>query len=172
MLKELVRERLIAAADEIFGLFERTIASYEEQLCRAREETERHRRQLEDVYKSHMVLHREDVLQRNSCAEVLPPHPQGASSNLEHSHLPHIKKEEEEADVSKLPLISVCVKSDKDEDKPPECSQLQHLIPGGDHCGGPPPPHFLSPLSYSDNTEDFSVGLEPEEASLLAPEQV
>ncbi|XP_061528755.1 uncharacterized protein LOC133400288 isoform X4 [Phycodurus eques] len=99
MLKELVRERLIAAADEIFGLFERTIASYEEQLCRAREETERHRRQLEDVYKSHMVLHREDVLQRNSCAEVLPPHPQGASSNLEHSHLPHIKKEEEEADV-------------------------------------------------------------------------
>ncbi|XP_061624867.1 uncharacterized protein LOC133475673 isoform X1 [Phyllopteryx taeniolatus] len=49
MLKDLVRERLIAAADEIFEMFERTIASYEEQLCRAREENERHRRRLGDV---------------------------------------------------------------------------------------------------------------------------
>ncbi|XP_061528757.1 uncharacterized protein LOC133400289 isoform X2 [Phycodurus eques] len=49
MLKALVRKRLIAAADEIFGLFERTIASYEEQLCRAREENEGQRRQLQEV---------------------------------------------------------------------------------------------------------------------------
>lgn len=46
MLRELIRERLITAADEIFGLFARTISSYEEQLGRAREEAERHRRQL------------------------------------------------------------------------------------------------------------------------------
>lgn len=56
MLKELVRERLIEAADEIFGLFERTIASYEKQLCRAREETERQRQKLEAVCKTNIVL--------------------------------------------------------------------------------------------------------------------
>lgn len=47
MLKELVRERLIAAAEEIYVLFQTTMASYGEQLCRAREENARQRRQLE-----------------------------------------------------------------------------------------------------------------------------
>lgn len=61
MLKELVRERLIAAADEIFGLFEKTIASYEEQLSRAREENERQRRQLEAVSASQMMLRGEGL---------------------------------------------------------------------------------------------------------------
>lgn len=56
MLKDLVRERLVAAADEIFGLFEKTIAAYEEQLRRATEETERHRRQLEAVCPPQMVI--------------------------------------------------------------------------------------------------------------------
>lgn len=49
MLKDLVRERLMAAADEILEMFERTIASYEEQLCRVKDESERQRRQLEAV---------------------------------------------------------------------------------------------------------------------------
>nr|XP_061833544.1 uncharacterized protein LOC133617541 isoform X2 [Nerophis lumbriciformis] len=77
MLKELVKERLMAAANEIFRLFERTIASYEEELertiasyeqeldktiatyeeelSRAGEENKRKLQQLEAVYKTQHV---------------------------------------------------------------------------------------------------------------------
>ncbi|XP_055083995.1 gastrula zinc finger protein xFG20-1-like [Periophthalmus magnuspinnatus] len=40
-LRALVNERLTAAAEEIFALFERTIAEYEEELCRSKEENQR-----------------------------------------------------------------------------------------------------------------------------------
>lgn len=40
MLRSLVNQRLAAAADEIFGLFERTIAEYEEELGRCKEENQ------------------------------------------------------------------------------------------------------------------------------------
>ncbi|XP_019741240.1 uncharacterized protein LOC109525283 isoform X2 [Hippocampus comes] len=158
MLKELVRERLVAAADEIFGLFESTIASYEEQLCRAREENEGQRRQLEAVYKSHMLLHRQDGQLLIACPEILPPEAQGESSNMECSRLPRVKEEEEEADVSKLPPTDVLVTSDDDEEKPPECSQSlpRHLVPSGDRAGGPPPENVLTPPSHSDNTTDMT----------------
>ncbi|XP_077417648.1 uncharacterized protein LOC144048988 [Vanacampus margaritifer] len=150
MLQELVRERLMAAADEIFGLFERTVASYEEQLCRAREENEGQRRQLEAVYKRNMLLHRQDVQQLITCPEGLPPQSQAGGSNLEPSQLPLVKKEEEEAAVSKLPAIGAPVTSDEDEDKPPECLQLPwHLIPRG-------PENFLAPLSHSGNAADIN----------------
>lgn len=49
MLRALVVRRLAEAADEIFGLFERTITEYEEELCRSKEENER-QRQLLDAY--------------------------------------------------------------------------------------------------------------------------
>ncbi|XP_061622824.1 uncharacterized protein LOC133474805 isoform X2 [Phyllopteryx taeniolatus] len=106
------------------GLFERTIASYEEQLCRAREETERHRRQLEDVYKSHMVLHREEFLSGSTS----PSPPGGEFQFGAFSSAPYKKRR-----------------------GGGRC---------GDHCGGPPPPHLLSPLSYSDNTEEILIQVE------------
>ncbi|KAJ0000578.1 hypothetical protein NQD34_012420 [Periophthalmus magnuspinnatus] len=40
-MRALVNERLTAAAEEIFALFERTIAEYEEELCRSKEENQR-----------------------------------------------------------------------------------------------------------------------------------
>ncbi|KAJ0000593.1 hypothetical protein NQD34_012435 [Periophthalmus magnuspinnatus] len=40
-LRALVNERLTAAAEEIFALFERTTAEYEEELCRSQEENQR-----------------------------------------------------------------------------------------------------------------------------------
>ncbi|XP_061623425.1 uncharacterized protein LOC133475077 isoform X2 [Phyllopteryx taeniolatus] len=83
MLKDLVRERLIAAADEIFGLFEGTIASYEEQLRRAREETERQRRQLEAVCKTQIVIRMEDVQQVIGRHVEFSPQLQWGSSSLE-----------------------------------------------------------------------------------------
>ncbi|XP_054628567.1 gastrula zinc finger protein XlCGF8.2DB-like [Dunckerocampus dactyliophorus] len=120
MLKELVKERLMAAADEIFGLFERTIESYEEELCRTREENERQRRQLEAVGKTHI----EDVQQ--------PPRVKKEEEEFwtagEGEHL----LGSEEADLTKLPLTVVSVKTEDHEDKPQAGNLLAPLSDGDD----------------------------------------
>ncbi|XP_054628942.1 zinc finger protein 12-like [Dunckerocampus dactyliophorus] len=131
MLRELVKERLMAAADEILALFERTIASYEEELSRTREENERHRRQLEAVGK--VVLHAEDVQQLIDRREEHPARPQGGSSTLEHGNpqTPHIKEEEEELWVTQeeptLTELPPTVKTEDHEDKPRLDSPLAPL---------------------------------------------
>ncbi|XP_061836111.1 uncharacterized protein [Nerophis lumbriciformis] len=168
MLKELVRERLMVAADEIFALFERTIASYEKELSR-RIEKER----LGAAGTTKVVLHPQEA-QEPILQQERPPQPQEGISawNQEDPQPPHIKDEEEEpwitqkgdyllgpeeADLAKLPLTVVSVKTEDDEEKPPESSQLHHSPgeetrwaepPGcsstqhmtteayGDHCGG------------------------------------
>ncbi|XP_077457318.1 uncharacterized protein LOC144074653 isoform X2 [Stigmatopora argus] len=92
MLKELVRERLLAAADEIFQLFEGTIATYKEQVCRAKEESERHRRELEAVCKTQIDRRVDDVQQLKSQQDKPPPpHQQGDYASLEP---PQVVKEE------------------------------------------------------------------------------
>ncbi|XP_061528666.1 ras-responsive element-binding protein 1-like [Phycodurus eques] len=158
MLKELVRERLIAAADEIFGLFERTIASYEEQLGRAREESERHRRQLETVCKTQIVIRvQEGKLGESSSVEQEDAQSPHLKEEEKHPEPSHVKEEKEEADVSDLPLTVVIVKSE-DDDNPSESSQLHHHSPSGDHCGGPPTDNLLAPLSHGDDTFELSRG--------------
>ncbi|XP_061671970.1 uncharacterized protein LOC133498820 [Syngnathoides biaculeatus] len=141
MLKDLVRERLIAAADEIFGLFERTIASYEEELGRAREESERHRRRLEAVCKTPMAMPGQDIKQHRGSSnleeeDLQPTH------FVEEEERPQplfVKEEEEEADVSKFPLTRVCVERENDEP-----SRLHYHSLSGDHGGGPPPGDLLA----------------------------
>lgn len=64
MLKDLVRERLVAAADDIFTLFEKTIVAYEEEICRKREENERQRRELEAARKTGVVLSGDGMLSK------------------------------------------------------------------------------------------------------------
>ncbi|KAG7225282.1 hypothetical protein INR49_014610 [Caranx melampygus] len=58
VLKSLVEQRLKAAVDEIFSLFEGTIEEYEEELRRSEQEKERQRKLLEAVLKPRVVLHR------------------------------------------------------------------------------------------------------------------
>ncbi|XP_072294032.1 uncharacterized protein [Eucyclogobius newberryi] len=48
-LRALVNARLTAAAEEIFALVERTIAEYEEELCRSKEENQRNQQLLDSV---------------------------------------------------------------------------------------------------------------------------
>ncbi|XP_061528648.1 zinc finger protein 37-like [Phycodurus eques] len=143
MLKDLVRERLIAAADEIFGLFETTIASYEEQLCRAKEENELQRQQLEAVCKTQVVLHVQDIQRHRS-----------SSLKQEHLQSPHIKEEKEEADISKLPLTAPHIESVDGNDEPPESLQLHHS-PSRNRCGGSPPDDLLAPLSDCEDMEEL-----------------
>ncbi|XP_061672425.1 zinc finger protein OZF-like [Syngnathoides biaculeatus] len=162
MLKAIIRERLIAATDEIFGLFERTILSYEEQLGRAREETERHRRQLQAVCKTQVVIPLQDVQQLMGHQEELPPQLQWGDSSLKQKNPlpPSVKEEEEEeeeeeeveVEVNKLPLTVISVKCEYDE--VPEGSQLLHHSQSGEHGGYPPPDNLLAPLSESDDLEE------------------
>ncbi|XP_077377292.1 uncharacterized protein LOC144018708 [Festucalex cinctus] len=141
MLKDFVRERLMAAADEIFGLFERTIAAYEEQLCRAREENEEQRRQLEAVYKSHILPRTEDVRQ-----------PIGSRSILAQEHPRALNVKEEEDDIN-VPLTSSVSAANCDDDGD-TAAEPSHRGPNGDSRTESPPDDLFAPLSHSDDTDE------------------
>ncbi|XP_039664073.1 splicing factor 3A subunit 1-like [Perca fluviatilis] len=63
MLRDFVNQRLTAAAEEIFELFDRTIAEYEEELGRSKEENERQQKLLDAVCNPEVRLHRADAQQ-------------------------------------------------------------------------------------------------------------
>uniref|UniRef100_A0A8C9XT06 C2H2-type domain-containing protein n=1 Tax=Sander lucioperca TaxID=283035 RepID=A0A8C9XT06_SANLU len=135
MLRALVEQRLTAAAEEIFGLFERTIAEYEEELCRSKEENERQRELLDAVYNPQLRLHRADVEQLLVVKEEFPPEQQECSSSVDQQEPgspPNIKEEQEklwssqegqqlqgleEADITTFLFTPVPVKSGDDEEK-------------------------------------------------------
>ncbi|XP_030002770.1 oocyte zinc finger protein XlCOF22-like isoform X3 [Sphaeramia orbicularis] len=60
ILRSLVEQRLSAAAEEIFGLFERTIAEYEEELCRTKEENQRQSQILDTVWNQKDLMHKKE----------------------------------------------------------------------------------------------------------------
>ncbi|XP_054644381.1 uncharacterized protein LOC129188210 isoform X2 [Dunckerocampus dactyliophorus] len=83
----------------------------------------------------------------------------------------------EEANLARLPLTGISVKTDDHEDKPPESSQLHHrpneemreaepscssslqhmtTEADGDHCGGSQADNLLAPLSDSDDITSHS----------------
>ncbi|XP_072772622.1 uncharacterized protein [Nerophis lumbriciformis] len=141
MLRALVDQRLTAAVEEIFVVLERTIAEYEAELSRTKEENNQ---LLDAVFKKHqVVLHRTDVQQPLHIKEEedypQPTNIKEEDNDPQPTHIkeeeedPHMKKEEEgecvvgqkEDDVSKFPL-TVAVKTEEHEDKAPESSQLHH----------------------------------------------
>ncbi|XP_068440765.1 zinc finger and SCAN domain-containing protein 31-like isoform X3 [Clinocottus analis] len=74
VLRALVNQRLAAAAEEIFGLFEKTIAEYEEELSSSREENERQRRLLDAVSKPEVKLKDSQVVQEDDQPDLSTPH--------------------------------------------------------------------------------------------------
>ncbi|XP_032363831.1 zinc finger and SCAN domain-containing protein 5B-like [Etheostoma spectabile] len=186
MLRALVEQRLTAAAEEIFGLFERTIAEYEEELCRSKEENERQRELLDAVFNPQLRVHRADVEQLLVVKEEVPPEQQECSSSVDQKEPeppPHIKEEQEElwssqegeqlqwleeADITKFPFTPVPVKSE-DEEEEAQSSQLhqrhtQHMeteADGEDYAGAELArnsyPHPLLETETEDQTGDSSV---------------
>ncbi|XP_070690886.1 zinc finger protein with KRAB and SCAN domains 1-like [Pempheris klunzingeri] len=139
MLRASVSRRLSAAAEEIFELFGRAIAEYEEELCRCKEENERQQRLLDAVLSPEVLLHRAvstDVQQLLGGKEEVPSEQQDWSSSLDQEAPPepppHIKEEQEElwtsqggeqlrgledAEIIKFTFSPVPVKSEDDEDE-------------------------------------------------------
>nr|XP_057928193.1 zinc finger and SCAN domain-containing protein 12-like [Doryrhamphus excisus] len=128
MLRTLMEQRLNAAVEEIFELFERTIAEYEGELSRIKEEKERQRELLDGVIKSPTA----DILQvlAGSQEEVPAGVPQVCITSVGQiePQLLHIKQEEEEpwgkADITELTFPGVLMKSEDDEDNEGQSSQL------------------------------------------------
>ncbi|XP_039665062.1 zinc finger protein 605-like [Perca fluviatilis] len=175
MLRAFVNQRLTAAAEEIFGLFESTIAEYEEELCRSREKNERQQKLLDAVFNHEVQIHRADVQQLSVDKDWVPPEQQEWSSSLDQEDLeppPHIKEEQEElwtsqeeeqlqgleeADI-KFPFTSVPVKSEEDDEEKAQSFQLhesqteenreaERTEGDGEDWGGPGPARNSDPDS-------------------------
>uniref|UniRef100_A0A8C6TZK9 C2H2-type domain-containing protein n=1 Tax=Neogobius melanostomus TaxID=47308 RepID=A0A8C6TZK9_9GOBI len=112
-LRALVNERLAAAAEDIFVLIERTIAEYEEELCRSKQENQRKQQLLDKVLSRRVQLVRANV--------QIPTSP-GPGLNQEITETPRTKEEPEEQSVKQeeeqLPVpvpesSAVCVKTEE-----------------------------------------------------------
>ncbi|XP_070702209.1 zinc finger protein OZF-like [Pempheris klunzingeri] len=150
MLRASVSQRLSAAAEEIFELFERTIAEYEEELCRSQEENKRQQKLLDAVLRPEVRILRADVQQVLVSKDEVPPEQQQERSpsldQEEPPEPPHIKEEEEELWSSQggEQLGASQLHPSQTEEK----GDKKHLKTelGGEDCGGPEPTTNISPL--------------------------
>ncbi|XP_061617106.1 zinc finger and SCAN domain-containing protein 31-like [Phyllopteryx taeniolatus] len=124
ILRALVNQRLNAAVEEIFVAFETTMAEYEEELCRSKQEIERQRRLLDAVCKPRVELrrHKADV----------PPEQQ------QHESVPSDIKEEEKVgeqleQLAEFPGRSATSQDDGEERARPHRRQREETGESSDH---------------------------------------
>ncbi|XP_041748762.2 zinc finger and SCAN domain-containing protein 2-like [Coregonus clupeaformis] len=140
LLQVFLNERLTAATVEIFGAVENTIAEYQEEISRSKEEIERLRRLLDLAFKPDIKLHIADSQQLTlPVPEDVPPEQQDWSPSLGQGNPEptQIKEEQEEfrtsheeeqlegleSDIKEFIFTLPCVKSDYDQ-YPPQPSHL------------------------------------------------
>ncbi|XP_061788354.1 uncharacterized protein [Nerophis lumbriciformis] len=157
----------MAAADEIFEMFETTITSYEEELARTREENTLQRQQLDAVSETPNVIRDKDVQEGSSTFKPQDPQP------------PHIKEEYEELWITReeecifrlvetdLTLTVVSVKTEDHDDKPPEFSH--HLCPADVQQLIPPHPHGEN--STSEIRDPQHLNVKEEEGEVWATQE-
>ncbi|XP_030002502.1 zinc finger protein Xfin-like [Sphaeramia orbicularis] len=138
ILRSLVEQRLTAAAEEIFGLFERTIAEYEEELCRTKEENQRQKQILDEVWNQKNLIHPAecppaDVQQPSAVKEDVPLE-QEEEWNLKEPEVLQLKQEQEElwthqeTDITTFHSSPFYEKNEDDEGKVQETDR--------ENCGG------------------------------------
>uniref|UniRef100_A0AAQ4QES1 C2H2-type domain-containing protein n=1 Tax=Gasterosteus aculeatus aculeatus TaxID=481459 RepID=A0AAQ4QES1_GASAC len=136
-LREFVSERLSAAAEEICGVFVKTIFEYEEEI-------DRQRRLLDVVWKPHIKLHRLELPQSRVCKEEeevlcdqqLCLQERNPSLDQEDPDPPQIKEEQEE----------LCSSQEGEQLEPKQEADTFTLTPTceeTDHCDDETP--FLNP---------------------------
>ncbi|KAK7916089.1 hypothetical protein WMY93_011850 [Mugilogobius chulae] len=111
-VRALMQERLTAAAEEIFALVERTIAEFEEELCRSKEENQRKQQLLDSLLKPQLHTAAQDVQ-----TDRFSPEP---SVKQQIPDTPQIKEEPEEQrlkqEEEQLPEFTAeCVKSEEQQ---------------------------------------------------------
>ncbi|CDQ82052.1 unnamed protein product [Oncorhynchus mykiss] len=132
-LQDYLNERLTAVAVEIFGAVENTIAEYQEEISRSKEEIDRLRKLLDLVFQPDIMLHRADPQQLTfPVPGEVPPEKQHCEQEWSTSpgqgdpEPKQIKEEQEEfgtsqeeeqlqgleSDTKEFILISTCVKRD------------------------------------------------------------
>ncbi|XP_056136480.1 zinc finger protein 182-like [Lampris incognitus] len=182
MLRLVVQQRLTAAAEEIFGVFEKTIEEYEEEIDRQR----RLLAHWDLPWCDHKIqpLNKDvflclDPPQLFDYKEEVPSEQQEWTDNLGQEELepPHIKEEQEElwtsqeeerlqrkeeADNTKLPFLPVPVKRENDEGKP-ESSQLHQSQTGENKQTEPSASNYAEQMKIESDGEDFGLS-EPEDS--------
>ncbi|KAM9512396.1 uncharacterized protein ACWYII_046351 isoform 1-T1 [Salvelinus alpinus] len=138
MLRVFLNQRLTVAAEEIFGAVEKTIAEYQEEVSRSKEENDRLQNILDIVIKPEIKLQRADLQQLTVLEEEVHPEQQpceqdwSPSLGQEDSEPIRIKKEQEElkkqlqwleSDTREFIFDPFCV-SDYDQD-PTQSLQIQ-----------------------------------------------
>ncbi|KAF7643553.1 hypothetical protein LDENG_00237570, partial [Lucifuga dentata] len=184
-LRELENQRRTAAFEETRGVFERTIAEHEEEVCPSQE-------------KVRLRLHTADVQQ------LLLQQERRSSLDQEEPEPSHIKKEEEEellisqegeqlhhleeADVTKFTFTLVPVKSEEDEEKVQSSQQERREAESvssssteqmkresdGEDCGGPGPARNTYPgMQQLLVQQEWSLSVKEEEPepSLIKKEE-
>ncbi|KAJ7999614.1 hypothetical protein DPEC_G00196230 [Dallia pectoralis] len=86
LLNVFLRERLTAAAVEIFGEVERTIVEYQDEISRSKEENERLQKLLDLVIKPQIKLHRSEPLEVDDSKDEGPVEQDWRSPILLHEH--------------------------------------------------------------------------------------
>ncbi|XP_042288410.1 zinc finger protein 436-like [Thunnus maccoyii] len=140
-LRELINERLTAAAEEIFRVFHKTIVEYETEI-------DRQRRLLDIIWKPEIRLQRTELPQQHVWKEeeVLADQERNSSLDQEEPEPPQIKEEEEEV-CSSLEGEQLLLKQETETFMlTPTCEQ-------------------------SDNSEDQTVDLSPDETQSAAEEE-
>ncbi|XP_039978081.1 zinc finger protein 629-like [Xiphias gladius] len=150
MLRAAVEQRLAAAAEEIFGLFERTIAEYEQRIDRRRSGLEADvmpETNSADVYK--FIVHKEEVSPEQqerspSLDQEDPPEPPNSKEEQEElwtSQQGEQLQGLEEANITKFTFSPVPVKSEND----------------GEDCGGLEPARNSDPDCHLGRVGDEKV---------------
>uniref|UniRef100_A0A672ZFK5 C2H2-type domain-containing protein n=1 Tax=Sphaeramia orbicularis TaxID=375764 RepID=A0A672ZFK5_9TELE len=181
ILRSLMEQRLTAAAEEIFGLFERTIAEYEEELCRTKEENQRQRQILDCVWNPTVLIHKTDIQQHLVVKEEVPPEQQEWNPIVDQEEPepepPHIKEEQEElwtsqeVNITKFPSTPVPVKSEDDGFNQTQTVETKMEANKVD-CGGSEPassfhPHRNLQTKTKEQNEDSEETEDSDEDQIL-----